>query len=76
MDDAQRQALLEGPALGPPDGVFPNYADPPNNTTLAICITIVCLLLTSLAILSRTHSWRYIFELWTGRVEACECCHL
>ncbi|KAI1297101.1 hypothetical protein F5Y03DRAFT_370055 [Xylaria venustula] len=57
MDEAERRALLARPALEPPDGVEPNFANPPNMNVLADGVVITALIVTSLAVLVRVHYW-------------------
>lgn len=40
-----QQEILNGPALAPPNGTVPNLQNPPNQTTMAIVVAVVCLLL-------------------------------
>jgi hypothetical protein len=70
MDSAQSQALLNQPALQAPNNVTPNFDDPPNNNTLADGITFACLVLTTLALLMRTHSWVFVLAQLKCRIEA------
>lgn len=40
-----QQEILDGPALAPPNGTVPNLQDPPNHTTMAIIVAVICLFL-------------------------------
>ncbi|KAI1747027.1 hypothetical protein F4782DRAFT_535808 [Xylaria castorea] len=70
MSAAELQAILNSPALPPPANVHPNFENPPNNNRLALGITIAALVVTTLAVLMRIHSWIYVMKHYTGRVEA------
>ncbi|KAI8630115.1 hypothetical protein F5Y19DRAFT_428721 [Xylariaceae sp. FL1651] len=70
MDGAQRQAILAEPALKPPDGVKPNFENPPNMNALADGLVIAGLVVTSIVVLVRVHSWVFILKQLTGRLEA------
>ncbi|KAI1131718.1 hypothetical protein F5Y10DRAFT_261880 [Nemania abortiva] len=70
MSAEDLQAILNSPALAPPAGVHPNYENPPNNNRLAFGITVTALVVTTLAVLLRVHSWIYVMKHYTGRIEA------
>ncbi|KAI0431056.1 hypothetical protein F5Y09DRAFT_330585 [Xylaria sp. FL1042] len=69
MDEAERRALLAQPALGPPDGTEPNFANPPNMNAFADGVVIAALAITSLAVLARIHYWVFIVKQLRGRLE-------
>lgn len=51
MAAPSEQALLNGPAMPPPDGIIPNFANPPNlnkeiTFTLALCMSVATLLIS------------------------------
>ncbi|KAI1749264.1 hypothetical protein F4782DRAFT_549843 [Xylaria castorea] len=69
MDDANRQAILANPALQPPDGVEPNFANPSNMNELANGVIIAGLVITFITIIIRLHSWLFILTSWRGRLE-------
>jgi hypothetical protein len=73
MDEATREAVLNMPAMEPPDGVEPNFSNPSNRNDLANGVAISCLVLTTLAFLVRAYSWPVALKQWVGRIEACEC---
>ncbi|KAI1300941.1 hypothetical protein F5Y03DRAFT_363348 [Xylaria venustula] len=65
-----RDAILAQPALQPPPGVTPNFENPPNMNTLSNGVVITALIITSLCILARIHSWVFILTSLKGRLEA------
>ncbi|KAI0975420.1 hypothetical protein F4678DRAFT_325192 [Xylaria arbuscula] len=69
MDEAERQALLARPALEPPDGVEPNFANFANMNVLADGVVITALIITSLAVLVRVHYWVFIPKQLKERLE-------
>ncbi|TGJ78862.1 hypothetical protein E0Z10_g9908 [Xylaria hypoxylon] len=70
MDGAERQAILAMPALDPPEGVEPNFANPSNLNELANGVAVAGLVITTITILIRLHSWIFILTSWKGRLEA------
>lgn len=70
MSAAELEAILNSPALAPPGDVVPNFANPPNDNRLALGVTTTALIVTTLAVLMRVHSWIYVLKHWTGKVEA------
>ncbi|KAI0545525.1 hypothetical protein F4679DRAFT_576063 [Xylaria curta] len=70
MDTAERQAMLTQPALEPPDGVKPNFANPRNMNALANGILVAALTITLLATLVRIHYWVFEQKQLKGRLEA------
>ncbi|KAM7223127.1 hypothetical protein V8F06_001683 [Rhypophila decipiens] len=48
--------LSQIPALDPPEGVVPNFIDPPKDNTGAYAVLAICLVLSTAAILSRVYS--------------------
>ncbi|KAI6084003.1 hypothetical protein F4821DRAFT_271385 [Hypoxylon rubiginosum] len=57
----QLEALLNGPALAPPDGVMPNFENPPNKNYIAAAVVPLCLTVTTIAVLLRV--WARVFLL-------------
>ncbi|KAM7213831.1 hypothetical protein V8F06_010763 [Rhypophila decipiens] len=53
LPPAQQEAILNGPALGPPPGVLPNLTDPPNRNQFASAVTIICLVAATFSVLLR-----------------------
>ncbi|KAI1394175.1 uncharacterized protein F4822DRAFT_39584 [Hypoxylon trugodes] len=53
---AEQQIILNGPALQPPDGVLPNFDNPPNRNALGIGITTLCLSIWTIAFLLRAYA--------------------
>jgi len=64
-----RAAILAQPALSPPDGVVPNFENPPNMNTLANGVLIAGIILASFSILFRLHSWVFVLTSLRGRLE-------
>ncbi|KAI2637750.1 hypothetical protein GGS26DRAFT_426104 [Hypomontagnella submonticulosa] len=55
LPPAEQQALLNGPALQPPDGVNPNFDNPSNDDGLARKVLAVCFALGSAFVLLRAY---------------------
>ncbi|KAI0467209.1 hypothetical protein F4859DRAFT_279450 [Xylaria cf. heliscus] len=70
MDEAERRAMLAQPALESPDGVEPNFADPPNMNALANGLVIAALIITLVAVLVRIHYWIFGLKQLRIRLEA------
>ncbi|KAI0452330.1 hypothetical protein F5B21DRAFT_506349 [Xylaria acuta] len=70
MDEAERRAMLAQPALESPDGVEPNFANPPNMNALANGILIAALTIAFVAVLVRIHHWVFELKQLKGRLEA------
>ncbi|KAI1464126.1 uncharacterized protein F4812DRAFT_443469 [Daldinia caldariorum] len=56
LSPADQEAILNGPALTPPPGVFPNFVDPPNKTAMAFAAVTICLVVSTLAVIIRLYS--------------------
>lgn len=56
LTPAQKQALLDGPALAPPTGVTPEFDNPPNMENLAWAVYITCFTIGSLFVFMRAYS--------------------
>ncbi|KAI0392628.1 hypothetical protein F5Y17DRAFT_435669 [Xylariaceae sp. FL0594] len=69
MTNMDRAAILARPALAPPDGVTANFENPPNMNTLANGVLVAGIVLASLAILIRLHSWAFVLTSLRGRLE-------
>ncbi|KAI1489288.1 hypothetical protein F5X96DRAFT_17426 [Biscogniauxia mediterranea] len=55
---AEKEALLNGPALAPPPNVIPNFENPPNGSDFSIGITCLCITVSLLLVLVRLYvSW-------------------
>ncbi|KAI1410736.1 hypothetical protein F5Y13DRAFT_192062 [Hypoxylon sp. FL1857] len=55
LPPAKQQAILNGPALEPPDNVTPNFTNPPNRNGLGCAAVTICLVASSLGILIRVY---------------------
>ena len=53
LTEAQTQALLNGPAAEPPPGIVPNLVDPPSDLYAGTVISILTLVLCTLALVLR-----------------------
>jgi hypothetical protein len=69
LTPAQKEQFLNGPALGPPPGVVPNFTDAPNRTALCFGITITCVVLVTFGAIIRLYT--RIFCIKKMRVEDC-----
>lgn len=56
LPEAQRQALLNGPAMKPPRGQKSEFDNPPNGNRLAIGLIIAAAILSTLLVSLRTYS--------------------
>ncbi|OTA94161.1 hypothetical protein M434DRAFT_394923 [Hypoxylon sp. CO27-5] len=56
LTPAQLEQLLNGPALQPPDGVIPNFDNPPNKNYIAQAVVPLCLVFTSIAVFLRVYA--------------------
>ncbi|KAI0548084.1 hypothetical protein F4679DRAFT_332166 [Xylaria curta] len=54
--DGPSEQQLNGPALAPPDGVVPNFTNPPNQNALGIAVISICLVLATAGGLLRAYS--------------------
>lgn len=52
---AVQQAIMDGPAMAPPDGVVPNFFDPPNKNAAALALGIICVSVLSMVVLCRIY---------------------
>ncbi|KAI0509535.1 hypothetical protein F5B22DRAFT_648961 [Xylaria bambusicola] len=62
LTPAQQQAILNGPALIPPDGVEPNLENPSNNNALAIAVSVVGLTLVVISGIGRIYSRVFVVK--------------
>lgn len=56
LPPAVQQAILDGPSMVPPDGVVPNFVDPPNKNAGALVLGIICVLVLSTMVLCRIYA--------------------
>ncbi|KAF7538493.1 hypothetical protein G7054_g2885 [Neopestalotiopsis clavispora] len=52
---AALEQLLVQPALSPPDGITPNFENPPNENTLAWFVTTLCMVIATLCLAIRAY---------------------
>ncbi|KAI1461803.1 hypothetical protein F4805DRAFT_245270 [Annulohypoxylon moriforme] len=62
-----QEDTLNSPALNPPDGVKPNFTNPPNHSDLGLAVIVLCLVLATSTFLMRMYS--RIFVMKTMHVE-------
>ena len=65
----QIQALLDGPAAQPPAGTIPNLVDPPNELSTGRAVSIVTLVLCTLALILRLYTKAYVIR----KINAADC---
>lgn len=65
-----REIILQTPALQPPQGVTPNFVNPPNNKNLANAIALVSLLISTFAFTVRMYTKAFVFR--KLMIEDCE----
>jgi hypothetical protein len=56
LPPAQQEAILNGPALAPPEGVVPVLDSPPNQNVLALVITTILLFLATSSVILAGYS--------------------
>ncbi|KAL7624923.1 hypothetical protein AAE478_004137 [Parahypoxylon ruwenzoriense] len=56
LPPAQQSAILNGPALTPPEGVVPDFENPPNQNALSHFSVAFCLIASTFAVLIRAYS--------------------
>lgn len=49
------EKALEGPALQPPDGILPNFSNPPNLNNIESAGLLVCLVISGVFLLIRIY---------------------
>jgi hypothetical protein len=69
LDPAERESLLNSPALAPPEGVTPTVGNPTKDNVLAITPLVVCVALATVLVGSRIYSRVFYFR----RVRAEDC---
>ncbi|KAK0716294.1 hypothetical protein B0H67DRAFT_582799 [Lasiosphaeris hirsuta] len=68
LPKAVQDALLAGPAMASPEGVTPDFDNPPNNNGLAHGVMAVCIAVSTLCILLR-----FYLAILSRRVRVIEC---
>lgn len=68
------EALLASPALAPPDGVLPQFEEPPNQNELAFSVTTALSCVLSLCVVLRLYG-RGVLERQLG-IEDCKSTYL
>ncbi|GAB1315321.1 hypothetical protein MFIFM68171_05531 [Madurella fahalii] len=62
LPPAVQEQIFNGPARAPPPGVVPNFDNPPNRTSEAIAVIVLCLFLSTTAVLGRIYSKVFILK--------------
>lgn len=55
LPQAEKNAIVYGPALAPPPGVTADFENPPNNNGLAVGVLAACVAVSSLCLLLRVY---------------------
>ncbi len=72
LSPPQKEALLQGPAMIPPPGVVPNFANPPNENALSWGIVVTGATLSTLAVFVRLYPLISTGKRPTLRLEDCQ----
>lgn len=56
MDATELAALLASPAMQAPDGVTPNFDNPPNENALAWFVTTICMVVATIFLCLRLYA--------------------
>jgi hypothetical protein len=59
----QREAYLDSPSLPPPQGVEPNFDNPPSSNLVAQILIPILLTLVTLALLLRTYAKFFVMKM-------------
>lgn len=62
LPPAVQQAILNGPAEAPPEGVTPDFTNPPNGNSEALAVIIICTILATLALIGRLYSRAFLIK--------------
>ncbi|KAI1123811.1 hypothetical protein F5Y10DRAFT_251096 [Nemania abortiva] len=62
LPEAAQQAILDGPGLIPPEGVIPNFDNPPNQNSLGLAVISVCLSISTLAFATAAYAKLYCMK--------------
>ncbi|KAI1770226.1 hypothetical protein F4818DRAFT_433856 [Hypoxylon cercidicola] len=62
LPPGQQDAILNSPALSPPAGVVPNFSDPPNFNAGCYAITSVCLVISTICVLTRLYTKFFLIK--------------
>ncbi|KAK1855253.1 60s ribosomal protein l36 [Colletotrichum chrysophilum] len=60
LSSDELEALLASPALAPPEGVTPNFDNPPNQNDLAWAVTTACMVIATLCLFLRCYARLWI----------------
>jgi len=70
LTPAQKEEFLNGPGLRPPQGVVPDFDNPPNRNALGYSVLLLSICVSTIVVLVRT--WVRIFCLRKFRLEDCK----
>jgi hypothetical protein len=56
------EALMEGPALAPPEGVIPNLDHPQNKNGLALFVFVFCSVISTICVLLRGYGRLWLLK--------------
>ncbi|KAI0386376.1 hypothetical protein F5Y04DRAFT_121175 [Hypomontagnella monticulosa] len=56
---AREENIFDGPAGPPPEGITPNFVDPPNKTAASYAVTSICMAITTFLVVIRIYAKAY-----------------
>lgn len=56
MSPEMLEAVLDGPAMPPPEGEVSNFTDPPNQNGMAVAVMTVCIAVVVLCLATRAYA--------------------
>lgn len=62
LSPQEQEAILDGPALAPPEGVIPQFDNPPNNNALAHGVLSACVAISTVCLLIRAYARVFLFK--------------
>ena len=65
----QREQFLNGPALAPPQGVVPNFSNPPNRKSLCAAVSIATITVSAVVVSIRVYTRLFCVKKW--RLQDC-----
>lgn len=72
LSPQQQRQFYQGPAMTPPDGVVPNFDNPPNKDTMGYGVIIASAVLSTLAVAARLYSRLFVGKMASLRLEDCK----
>lgn len=61
-DAAALEALLDSPAMPAPEGVTPNFENPPNQNGLGMTVLTLCLVFSTICVCLRMYARVYLLR--------------